>query len=279
MLRDILHAAVTGIGWRDLLICLLVLTPLEHLLPLHEKARALRRGWLTDVAHFFFSGIIIRFFLMLVIWASATMVAAGVPTSLQQTIMSQPLWLQVILATIIADLGFYLAHRAMHRIPALWHFHAVHHSSEEMDWLAAYRVHPVDQVIVKGASLIPMFALGFTAEAILIASIIYTWQALLVHSNIRIPLGPLRLLVVGPEFHHWHHANEREAYDKNFSGQLPLWDIVFRTLHLPGRMPQRYGVDEAVPETWSGQMAYPFRRNAEAAPPQAERAAEGTRAS
>lgn len=269
-LLDILYHAVTGFSWRDLLICLLVLTPLEHLLPIHEKARALRRGWLTDVVHFFFSGIFIRFGLMLVIWAAATLGAAAVPSALQLGIQSQALWVQVILATIIADLGFYLSHRAMHRIPALWHFHAVHHSSEEMDWLAAYRVHPVDQIIVKGSSLIPMFALGFSAEAILIASLIYTWQALLVHSNIRLPLGPLRLLVVGPEFHHWHHANEREAYDKNFSGQLPIWDIVFRTIHMPGRMPERYGVDEPMPESWSGQMAYPFRRNAEARVAEAE---------
>lgn len=272
MLADIAHSALTAIGWRDLLICLLVLTPLEHILPLHEKARALRRGWWTDMAHFFLSGIFIRFGLMLVIWASAMAGAAVVPDGWQAAVTGLPVWVQVILATLIADLGFYLSHRAMHRIPALWHFHAVHHSSEEMDWLAAYRVHPVDQVIVKGASLIPMYALGFSATAIVIAALIYQWQALLVHSNIRLPLGPFRLLVVGPEFHHWHHANEREAYDKNFSGQLPIWDIVFRTLHLPGRMPQKYGVDDPVPESWSGQLAYPFRRNAEGTGPAAEKA-------
>jgi sterol desaturase/sphingolipid hydroxylase (fatty acid hydroxylase superfamily) len=250
---------VLNFGWRDLIICVLVLTPLEHLLPLHEKARLLRRGFLTDVMHLFVSGIFIRFGLMLVIVAAAVLGASVVPGGLQDRVMGMPLWLQVVIATVIADLGFYLAHRAMHRIPALWRFHAIHHSSEEMDWLAAYRVHPVDQVIVKGASLVPMYALGFTAEAILIAAVIYHWQAMLVHSNIRVPLGPLRFLVVGPEFHHWHHANEREAYDKNFSGQLPVWDWVFRTLHMPGRMPVKYGVDDPVPETWAGQMAYPFR--------------------
>lgn len=220
----------------------------------------LRRGWFTDVAHFFLSGIFIRPGLALVIWGAAILGAMAVPASWQAWTLALPLWAQVVFSTLIADLGFYLAHRAMHRIPILWKFHAVHHSSEKMDWLAAYRVHPIDQIIVKGASLVPSYALGVSAEAILISAFIYQWQALLIHSNIRLPLGSLRLLVAGPEFHHWHHANDSEARDKNFSGQLPLWDIVFRTLYLPGRMPDRYGVDDAVPSNWFEQIMFPFRR-------------------
>ncbi len=256
LIRDI----VFHVGWRDLLICILVLTPIEHLLPLYKQAQFPRRGWLTDMGHLFLSGILIRFGMMILISGSAAIGAMAVPSGVQAWVGGLPLWLQVILASLIADLGVYLGHRAMHEIPGLWHFHAVHHSSENLDWLAAYRVHPVDQMIIKGASLIPMYALGFSAEALLIAVIIYKWQALLEHANIRIPLGPLRFVLVGPEFHHWHHANERDARDKNFSAQFPLWDILFNTLHLPGRMPQRYGVDDPVPSTWMGQIAYPFRR-------------------
>lgn len=268
---DFLYLAVTHVSWRDLLLCLLVLTPLEHLLPAHEKALRLRRGAMTDVAHLFLSGIPIRLGLMLLVWTAAVGGAAVVPSGWQAGVQGLPLWVQVIAATVVADLGFYLSHRAMHRVPVLWRFHAIHHSSEEMDWLAAYRVHPVDQIIVKGTSLVPVYALGFSTEAILISAVIYTWQALLVHSNIRLPLGPLRFWIVGPEFHHWHHANERAAYDRNFSGQLPLWDILFRTAHLPGRLPERYGVDDPVPGDWLGQIAYPFRRPR----PEEGRAAEG----
>lgn len=260
MLGEQIWAAVTHVGWRDLLVCLLVLTPLEHLLPAHEKALKLRRGVWTDLAHLFLSGIPIRVGLTLLILGAAMTGAAVVPSGWQAAVRDWPLWLQVIAATVVADLGFYLAHRAMHRIPFLWRFHAIHHSSEELDWLAAYRVHPVDQIIVKGTSLVPVYALGFSAEAILLAAVIYAWQSLLVHSNIRLPLGPLRYWIVGPEFHHWHHANERAAYDRNFSGQLPLWDLVFGTALLPGRLPERYGVDDPVPPDWAGQIAYPFRR-------------------
>ncbi len=247
-------------SYRELLLFILVFTPLEYLIPIHEKSRNLRQGWWTDLLHFFLSGIPIRIGLAIVIIASAELGAALVPLTWSAAIQSIPLWLQVPLAIVIGDLGFYIAHRAMHASPALWHFHAVHHSSEELDWLAAYRVHPVDQVLVKGASLVPIFALGFSGAAIAIASLIYQWQALLIHSNVRVPLGPLKFLVAGPEFHHWHHANEREAYDKNFAGQLPIWDILFRTAHLPGRMPGRYGADDQVPAGYFAQLAYPFRR-------------------
>lgn len=254
------------LNFRDFLLFLLVFTPIEHLFPIHEKSRALRRGWFTDVLHFFLSGILIRLGLTGVIVLSASVGSAIVSPGLSDAIQSMPLWLEIAAAILIADLGFYLAHRAMHQSRFLWHFHAVHHSSEEMDWLAAYRVHPVDQVFVKGASLVPVFVLGFSESAIVIATLIYHWQALLIHSNVRVRLGPLRLLVAGPEFHHWHHANEREAYDRNFSGQLPLWDFVFRTAYLPGRMPTRYGVNDAVPTGWLGQLGYPFARLAERDP-------------
>lgn len=250
-------------NFRDFLLFLLIFTPLEHLIPIHEKSKGFRRGWLTDVLHFFLSGIVIRLGLTAVIVISANVGTSVVPESLSKVIQSMPLWLQLILAILIADLGFYFAHRAMHEWPVLWRFHAVHHSSEEMDWLAAYRVHPVDQVLVKGASLVPIFVLDFSSSAILIAAIIYHWQALFIHSNVRVPLGPLRWLVAGPEFHHWHHANEKDAYDKNFSGQLPLWDILFRTLHMPGRMPSRYGVNDPIPESYLAQLTYPFRRTVE----------------
>ena len=247
-------------NFRDFLLFFLVFTPLEHLIPIKEKSLGFRRGWLTDVCHFFLSGIFIRIGLTVVIVMAAEIGASVVPASLSGAVQSVQIWIQVLLAILIADLGFYLAHRAMHAWPVLWRFHAVHHSSEEMDWLAAYRVHPVDQVLVKGTSLLPLFVLGFSSSAIVIAAIIYQWQALLIHSNIRLPLGPLRLFVAGPEFHHWHHANEEDAYDKNFSGQLPLWDIVFRTLHMPGRMPSRYGVNDAVPNGYLEQLVYPFRK-------------------
>ena len=159
---------------------------------------------------------------------------------------------------MLADTGFYLAHRAFHAVPFLWRFHSIHHSIEEMDWLAAHRVHPVDQILTKSASFVPVFALDFSSTAILIFTLVYQWQSLFIHSNTRIRVGPLKWLLASPQFHHWHHANEREAWDKNFAGQLPLLDILGGTLFMPDRMPQKYGTDDPVPPLYHQQLAYPF---------------------
>jgi sterol desaturase/sphingolipid hydroxylase (fatty acid hydroxylase superfamily) len=249
-------------GWLDLrnfLLFLLIFSPLEYILPIHERAKLLRRGWGTDVLHFFLSGIFIKLGLILVLIFSVQLGSSFIPTEFQAWLGSIPTWLQIIVAIIIADFGFYLSHRLMHAVPVLWRFHAVHHSSEKLDWLASYRVHPVDQVIVKGSSLVPIFALGFSDTTIIITTIIYQWQALLLHSNVNVKIGPLKWIIASPEFHHWHHANHEEAYDKNFAGQLSFWDWLFGTAYINGGRPETYGVDEHIPEGYIQQLAYPFQ--------------------
>ena len=48
-------------------------------------------------------------------------------------------------AVAIVFVGAYWGHRLSHTVPFLWRFHAVHHSIEQMDWLAAGRLHPLDR--------------------------------------------------------------------------------------------------------------------------------------
>lgn len=246
---------------KTLIVVALIFIPIEHLLPLHREQRRFRRGWVTDLAHFFFSGILIRIGLTIAVVFAMGLGVLLVPGDWREWVAARPLWLQVICVLVIADLGFYSAHRLFHTVPWLWRFHAVHHSIEEMDWLAAHRVHPFDQILTKSLSLIPVFVIGFSEEAILIFAVLFHWQSLLIHSNVKINFGPLRWLVASPEFHHWHHANHDKAYDKNFSGQLPLWDLIFGTVYMPkGEMPLKYGVDEPVPKTYWKQFLYPFER-------------------
>jgi sterol desaturase/sphingolipid hydroxylase (fatty acid hydroxylase superfamily) len=179
-------------------------------------------------------------------------------------VASQSLWLQVVEALVIADVGFYAAHRMFHRVPWLWKFHAVHHSIEELDWLAGARVHPVDQIVTRATSILPLYVLGFPDAALGLFSGIYFWQSFLVHSNVRLSFGPLRGWIASPEFHHWHHANHPEAYDRNFAGQLVILDRLFGTLYMPpGLAPARYGTNDPVPRTYVGHLFYPFKRRAD----------------
>jgi len=252
------------VNWFDvtdfLLVCF-IFVPLERLAPLRPGQGMFRRAWQTDLAHLFATGIMIKLGLGVVVGLILMGAHQFVPAAIRAAVASQPFVVQFLELLVLADLGFYLMHRAFHALPLLWKFHVVHHSIEELDWLAASRVHPIDQILTKSASFLPVFALGFSPGPIFLSAALYRWQSVLIHSNTRIGFGPLRWIVASPQFHHWHHANCPEAMNKNFAAQLVLFDFLFGTLHLPGsRMPERYGTNDPVPSSYLAQLAYPLRR-------------------
>jgi sterol desaturase/sphingolipid hydroxylase (fatty acid hydroxylase superfamily) len=262
---------------RDDLILLLALglvfAPLERLRPI-RRVRADWRRLLTDGLHVFVSGSLIRWCAAFLAVGMAAYAAVLIPGAIGGHVRSQPIWLQYAELLLLSDLAFYLAHRLFHAVPMLWRFHEVHHSSEHLDWIAAHRVHPVDQVLNGALIALPAIVLGFSPTALLIYALAYRWHAILLHSNVRVDFGPLKWLIASPQFHHWHHADEAWAYDRNFGGQLVVFDWLFGTLNLPvGQMPRKYGLTTPIAPDYLGQLAHPFRR-AGAAAPQPERTAE-----
>jgi sterol desaturase/sphingolipid hydroxylase (fatty acid hydroxylase superfamily) len=137
----------------------------------------------------------------------------------------------------------------------------VHHSSEQLDWLAAARLHPLDAALTRTFAVVPAAALGFGAATLGGAVVLLTAYAVLLHANVRCSYGPLRWVVASPRYHHWHHTGDVAGRDRNFSGLLPVVDLAFGTAHLPPRAwPERYGADAPVPAGWFGQMVQPLRR-------------------
>ncbi|TJW41959.1 MAG: sterol desaturase family protein [Mesorhizobium sp.] len=247
------------INLKALLIAVLIFVPIEYLFALRPDQKILRKAFFNDLIYALFNGVPISVGLIAVVTLATSTVGRLVPVYIGGTVSSQPVWLQVTEIIVIADIGFYLAHRAFHAVPFLWRFHSIHHSIEELDWLAAHRVHPVDQALTKSASLVPVYLLGFSSPAIILFAFIFHAHGLLLHANVKLNVGPLRWLIASPQFHHWHHAHERAAYDKNFAGQLSFIDALFGTMYLPGNaVPERYGVDAPIPSTYVEQLAYPF---------------------
>jgi sterol desaturase/sphingolipid hydroxylase (fatty acid hydroxylase superfamily) len=245
-----------------LIILIAVFVPLERFFALHPEQRIFRKGWKTDLVHFFANGFLTQALLVVVVIALAILLRKMVSTDFHALVASQPRWLQFLEAVLVADLAFYGAHRLAHTVPWLWRFHAVHHSSEQMDWLAAARVHPLDQVWNRALIFIPLWMLGFKKEVFGAYLVLSQLQAIFIHANVRFRFGPLRWVMATPEFHHWHHSNDLEAMNRNFAGQLPWLDALFGTLHLPdGRMPQTYGISEPMPEGYVKQLLFPLRRN------------------
>ena len=246
------------LGLKINLVAFLIFVPVERLLAFRPQ-KILRRGFLTDLAFLLFNAWPVSAGLLLFYLLGALAAMWIVPAPFQHAVGDLPFWIQLPLIVLVADLGIYWSHRMLHEYPILWRIHAVHHSVEDLDWLAAAHQHPLDLILMKGTSLLPILAFGFSTEATGAYFVLLYWQSLLSHANVRINFGPLRYVFVSPELHHWHHSSEREARDKNYAAHFAFIDLMFGSLHLPkGQRAQVFGVDEPMPRGYLRLLAYPL---------------------
>ncbi|MBL8269319.1 sterol desaturase family protein [Steroidobacter sp.] len=253
-----------GLDWFviSLFFSALVFIPIEKAMAVRQMS-PLRAEWRTDLAYFFMSHIFVQFILIAVTASTATVAAFAAWPSLQASIQSLPVWVQFLLAVFCADLAQALLHRAYHNIPWLWRFHAVHHSSRNMDWLAGSRVHAVEIILTRSSVLLPLVVLGFSSAAVNAYVILVGLQAVLAHANLRLNFGWLEYLLVTPRYHHWHHARDAAYVDVNYAIHLPLIDMLMGTFKRPppAQWPAEYGVMklETVPTGFWPQAWMPFR--------------------
>ena len=176
-----------------LLMVAAVLVPLERRFPLRRQ-RPLRRGWMTDVAHTLVNELIVATALIAVLAGARPVFGSGLVAA-----ADQPGWLQVVEALALVEVVSYWAHRAQHSIPVLWHFHALHHSTRELDWLSTGRNHPLMKCLSHSAYVIPLAMLGYSVETLGIAGTIYAAINFAEHTNARVRLPVIRWLVPNPE--------------------------------------------------------------------------------
>lgn len=260
-----------------LLLALVVLAglfgALQRLWPALRGRKRSRQSLRTDVAWYFFDPLVSKPLALVAVVAMAAGVAllfggGADGDSLRafarrNTVLSeQPLALQLVELLLLFDLIGYWSHRLFHERALLWRFHAVHHSSVELDWLSSVRVHPVNEIVQRAAQALPLVLLGFDAREVAALVPLLTVYAIFQHANVPWRFGPLRYVVASPVFHRWHHTSEREGLDRNFAGMFPWLDALFGTLYLPeGRQPVVFGVvGEPLPEGFFAQLVYPFRR-------------------
>lgn len=172
---------------------------------------------------------------------------------------SHPLPLAFVEALVLADLVGYASHRLRHRVRTLWLFHAVHHSAKRLDWLAAARMHPIDDLVDNVATSLPVLLLGFDIRVYALLGPFFLLHTILLHANLRWDFGPLRFVLASPAWHRLHHSPEGEGH--NFGGVLSAFDVLFRTFRDPRVIrPSEFGTPSlAIPEDLAGQLAYPLR--------------------
>ncbi|MBS2020624.1 MAG: sterol desaturase family protein [Deltaproteobacteria bacterium] len=176
-----------------------------------------------------------------------------------------PRAVQVVVALVAVDLVGYWVHRAIFHMSPLWRFHAIHHSAERLDWLAAARNHPLAPAISALAHAAPLVVVGIDPRVVGVVSPIFGLWAIFIHANVPFRFGRLRYVIATPMFHRWHHAHlgehARGEQGVNFAAMFPIWDLVFGTFYCPAHEPHRFGTEEPVPKGILGQIAYPFRRS------------------
>jgi lathosterol oxidase len=255
-------AAYVGLDWflLDLLLMALLFVPLERLFALVRDQGIFRPGWITDLAYFSSSHLLMQVLVLLTLVPAAVFFRWAVDAPFQHAVASQPWAAQFLEVVVLADLATYGVHRLFHVLPFLWKFHAIHHSSQAMDWLAGSRLHLVDIVATRAFAFVPMYVLGFSTGPVYAYLVLVSFLAVFVHANVRFRFGFLTQVIGTPQYHHWHHAAEQEAIDKNFAVVLPVIDRIFGTLYIPpNRWPAGYGIaGNPVPETFVAQTVYPF---------------------
>jgi lathosterol oxidase len=157
-----------GLDWfvLNLLLLALVFVPLERVFPRRPEQSTFRFGWTTDGTHFLVSHLAVQAITFLSLLPAVALARFWQPEALHAWIRAQPLVLQLAAIVLTADFVQYWVHRAFHRVPWLWRFHAVHHSSRALDWLAGSRPHVVDVLATRGLVMLAVFPLGFSQPAL-----------------------------------------------------------------------------------------------------------------
>lgn len=144
-----------------------------------------------------------------------------------------PRWCFIVAIVVAMDGCNWGVHLANHRVRALWRFHELHHSQEDMNALTVFRTHPLIHVsyllaLLPGIVLLSNAALSITVLAV------YGSIVALAHSNARLGFGALGRIVVSPNFHRIHHKLDGPQ-DVNLGFALTIWDQMFHTAVFPSK--------------------------------------------
>lgn len=171
-----------------------------------------------------------------------------------------PVWAQIIVGLLIAEFGFYWAHRLAHEIPWIWPFHAVHHSVTRLWVINTGRFHFVDTALSVALSQPLLYLAGAPVEVFMWVGGITAFSGLLTHTNVVMKAGWLNYVFNTPQLHRWHHSKVLEEGNSNYGEVLMIYDLLFGTWILPDRRPPAgIGIHDEMPAGFGGQLAYPFR--------------------
>lgn len=244
---------------------------LEIIIPWRKEQGVLRNRFWMDAFYMYFN-----FFLFSLVGFAAisevvvllfndALGAIGVTNLVAIYVGDMAVWLQLLLLLVIRDFLHYFIHRLLHRSPLLWKFHMVHHSIRDMGFAAHLRFHWMESVVYRVIEYVPLAVIGFGIDDFLVVHLFALAIGHANHSNIYVPLGPLKYLLNSPQMHIWHHAKELpNQTGANFGLTFSVWDYLFGTAYVPnsGRDIE-LGFDqvEKYPQSFWQQLLAPFKKD------------------
>ncbi len=248
-------------------VTLALVSVIELAVPLAERPASQRRRRAVNLCMTVVT-ITVNWALTLAAAMGALVLSAQAPGLM--TRLGMPRVAQIIVGLVLIDFAFgYLAHRAMHRWPILWRVHRVHHSDPFVDATTTLRNHPLEGVWRWLCLLVPVWALGIPAEAVVLHRLLTVLNGNVEHANIRLwqPLERvLALFWVTPNMHKVHHSRIQAETDSNYGAILAIYDRALRTFTpTDAAFAVRYGLDDVDPRRASSLwelLALPFRERA-----------------
>jgi sterol desaturase/sphingolipid hydroxylase (fatty acid hydroxylase superfamily) len=237
-----------------------VIILLERLFPYTKGQKFFREGFFNDfVLYTFVQSFVLGYIISFII----ELIDSGTGFSRLRLIAGWPLWLQIFFFLLLHDFYIYWFHRLQHTSKILWRIHEAHHSVKDVDWLAGSRSHVLEILINQTIEFAPIVLLGAAPEVAVIKGSIDAVWGMYIHSNIDMHTGKLQYLINGPEMHRWHHADkDANAYNRNFSTKLAIWDWLFSTAYFPAnKKPALYGLAYLkFPANYIKQQLHAFRK-------------------
>jgi hypothetical protein len=158
-------------------------------------------------------------------------------------------------SVLLVDAFYYGYHRIQHAVPLLWRIHQLHHTDPAVNVTTARRTHFLERTLQFLFVNLPMlWALGVNIEGSLYATGIMWLMVYGGHANVRLDLGWLTPILVGPSYHRLHHGRALAYQDTNFAQVLPETARRRRRRHGCERL--RYGVRALAPALVVGVPRY-----------------------
>lgn len=247
LLRQGSLGSVLSAGWAELaaplLVGLVVVTGIcERIWPA-EPRPVLARGHIQDACFLALHAVVVIPLMTLLSVGAATLLSEHAQGIELRSAQDWPGWAAMPVTIVAMDAANWLAHYADHRFTALWRFHALHHSQEELSVLTSFRAHPLMHTTGFLLASVPVVILMPARPIDPVLITVYVCIGTLQHANLRWTFGPLGRVLVSPAYHRLHHATGIQ--DMNLGVVLTIWDVLAGRARFPSRAQRvaRTGLD------------------------------------